>query len=292
MKTIIDSISKKIHSLESKPLNSKELDELISKSQELTERLVILRYKAYEQQVFGTVQEEDKITPEVSIIEVESPISTPEIAPELDERPAIDFSWGEEETEEPTIEEEQSNSIDLAEEEIVEELPEVIEELEEALSDSNEEAINEEIEEEEKEVIPAMEEEAPSLFSETTSEPIQKQEIEEIGNSAADLTPTIEQIKVVEKSVKEQYGIIPLETLIGSFTLNEKLQFINELFGGSSESFTSSVKTLDSQEQMSGAREVIASIALQQHWDFENSIDIIDDFMLKICRRYAASLSA
>ena len=58
MKTIIDSISKKIDSLESKSLNSKELDELISKSQELTERLVILRYKAYEQQVFGTFQEE------------------------------------------------------------------------------------------------------------------------------------------------------------------------------------------------------------------------------------------
>ena len=285
MKTIIDSISKKIHSLESTPLNSAELNELIIKSQELTERLIILRYKAYEQQVFGTVQEEDKITPEVSITEIESPISIPEITPDPEERPVIDFSWVEEETEEPTIEEEQSNSIDLAEEEIVDEIPEVIEELEEALSDSNEEALNEEIEEE---VIPTIEEEAPSLFS--APGPIQEQEHN--GVNIGELSETIDSIKKVEQNVKEQYGIIPLETLIGSFTLNEKLQFINELFGGSSEAFTSSVKTLDSQENMRSAREFIANIAVQHHWDFENSIDIIDDFMLKICRRYAASLSA
>jgi len=286
MKTIIDSISNKIHSLESKPLSSIELDDLISKSQELTERLIILRYKAYEQQVFGIVQEEAEITPEVSNTEVETPMNSAEITPELEERPVIDFSWGDDEQEEPTIEEERVNSIDLAEEVMEEELPEVTEEKEEALSEEID------LEETEDEVIQTIEVEEPSLFSEPTSEPIHEEKIEEIGNASTDLTHTVEQIKVVEKSVKEQYGIIPLETLIGSFTLNEKLQFINELFGGSSEAFTSSVKTLDSQEHMSGAREIIAHIAVQNQWDFENSIDIIDDFMLKICRRYAATLSA
>ena len=286
MKTIIDSISNKIHSLESKPLSSIELDDLISKSQELTERLIILRYKAYEQQVFGIVQEEAEIKAEVSNTEVETPMNSLENSPELEERPVIDFSWGDDEQEEPTIEEEQVNSIDLAEEVMEEELPEVTEEKEEAL---NEEI---DLEDTEEEVIQTIEVEAPSLFSEPTSEPIHEEKIEEIGNASTDLTYTVEQIKVVEKSVKEQYGIIPLETLIGSFTLNEKLQFINELFGGSSEAFTSSVKTLDSQEHMIGAREIIAHIAVQNQWDFENSIDIIDDFMLKICRRYAATLSA
>jgi uncharacterized protein with von Willebrand factor type A (vWA) domain len=286
MKTIIDSISNKIHSLESKPLSSIELDDLISKSQELTERLIILRYKAYEQQVFGIVQEEAEITAEVSNTEVETPMNSLEITPELEERPVIDFSWGDDEQEEPTIEEERVNSIDLAEEVMEEELPEVTEEKEEAL---NEEI---DLEDTEEEVIQTIEVEAPSLFSEPTSEAIHEEKIEEIGNASTDLTSTVEQIKVVEKSVKEQYGIIPLETLIGSFTLNEKLQFINELFGGSSEAFTSSVKTLDSQEHMIGAREIIAHIAAQNQWDFENSIDIIDDFMHKICRRYAATLSA
>ena len=96
----------------------------------------------------------------------------------------------------------------------------------------------------------------------------------------------------MEANIRDNRSMFPLESLIGAFTLNEKLQFINELFGGSSEAFTSSVKTLDSQEHMIGAREIIAHIAVQNQWDFENSIDIIDDFMLKICRRYAATLSA
>jgi len=281
MKTIIDSISKKIHSLESKSLSSLELDELITKSQELTEHLIILRYKAYEQQVFGTVQEE-KITPELAKTELEIPQSIVEIAMEPEERPVIDFSWGEEEEEEPIVEEAP----------LMTDIPQ--EKEEEVLIESKEEEIHEirEVEEEEEEVIQTIEVEAPSLFSEPEAEPIQEQEIEAIGNASVDLTPTIEQIKVVEKSVKEQYGIIPLETLIGSFTLNEKLQFINELFGGSSEAFTSGVKTLDSQAGMSGAREIIAHISLQNNWDFNNSIEIIDDFMLKICRRYAATLSA
>jgi len=281
MKTIIDSISKKIHSLESKSLSSLELDDLITKSQELTEHLIILRYKAYEQQVFGTVQEE-KITPELAKTELEIPQSIVEIAMEPEERPVIDFSWGEEEEEEPIVEEAP----------LMTDIPQ--EEEEEVLSESKEEELHEirEVEEEEEEVIQTIEVEAPSLFSEPEAEPIQEQEIEAIGNASVDLTPTIEQIKVVEKSVKEQYGIIPLETLIGSFTLNEKLQFINELFGGSSEAFTSGVKTLDSQASMSGAREIIAHISLQNNWDFNNSIEIIDDFMLKICRRYAATLSA
>ena len=76
-----------------------------------------------------------------------------------------------------------------------------------------------------------------------------------------------------------------METLIGSFTLNERLQFINELFEGSSDSFSSAVKKLDVLDGLDTARNVVAEFALSNDWDLES--EIVEDFLVKICRRYA-----
>ena len=83
---------------------------------------------------------------------------------------------------------------------------------------------------------------------------------------------------------------MPLDTLVGSFTLNERLQFINELFDGSSDSFSTAVKKLDSQSNLISAREQVAEFATNNSWDLES--EIVEDFLVKICRRYAADLTA
>jgi hypothetical protein len=80
-----------------------------------------------------------------------------------------------------------------------------------------------------------------------------------------------------------------LDTLIGSFSLNEKLQLINELFGGSSDEFSSSIKRLDSQVNLVSARSILADMAENQRWDLES--ETTEEFILKICRRYANSPS-
>ena len=41
----------------------------------------------------------------------------------------------------------------------------------------------------------------------------------------------------MEANIRDSRSVFPLESLIGAFTLNEKLQFINELFDGSSDDF-------------------------------------------------------
>jgi hypothetical protein len=81
---------------------------------------------------------------------------------------------------------------------------------------------------------------------------------------------------------------MPLETLIGSFTLNERLQFINELFDGSSDLFSSSIKRLDSQADRVSARALVAEFAIANAWDMDG--EVVEDFMLKICSRYAGNL--
>ena len=92
----------------------------------------------------------------------------------------------------------------------------------------------------------------------------------------------------IEKSITQNYQVMTLETLIGSFTLNERLQFINELFDGSSDLFSSAIKRLDALDNRDSARSVIAEYAAENNWDLDG--EVVEDFMLKICSRYAANL--
>ena len=73
--------------------------------------------------------------------------------------------------------------------------------------------------------------------------------------------------------------------IIGSFSLNEKLTLINELFDGSSDEFSSSIKRLDSQLNLESAHSILADIAVRHNWDLES--ETTEELIFKICRRYA-----
>ena len=142
------------------------------------------------------------------------------------------------------------------------------------------------------EIIPAVIEqiietpivEAPATYSEP-----QHEEVIPTNYSAENEHPLAGKIKKIETNVRQNYSIVPLDTLIGSFSLNEKLQLINELFGGSSDEFSSSIKRLDTQVNLESARSILADMAENQRWDLES--ETTDEFILKICRRYANSPS-
>lgn len=90
----------------------------------------------------------------------------------------------------------------------------------------------------------------------------------------------------MEANIRDNRSIFPLETLAGAFTLNEKLQFINELFDGSSDDFSASVKQLDQLANMDAARNMLTELSQTFNWDTES--EIVEDFLYKICRRHAA----
>ena len=104
--------------------------------------------------------------------------------------------------------------------------------------------------------------------------------------------PLIAQFRALEKNARIERAIVPIDSLIGSFSLTEKLQFINGLFGGSSEAFASATKQLNDQPNMNAAILELITIAETNSWDFARSAETIDEFMAKLCRRYANNPSS
>ena len=276
MKTLIDSISKNIAAIKGSNITIEELDFLVEQTNLLHERLVILRYKVYEQKEsidapLETAVEETEIKEASIPLESDSKDKSPEQQP-------FDFSLFEEE-EEALLESEPEKTIEehYSETTILDEENGIIEET----------TIKEHS---------ATVEEGDSIIminkEETTTIAFSSAEEANIGDDIiASDHPLIAQFRALEKNARIERAIVPIDSLIGSFSLTEKLQFINGLFGGSSEAFASATKQLNDQPNMTAAILELITIAETNSWDFARSAETIDEFMAKLCRRYANSPS-
>jgi len=277
MKELVSAIENGLKKISKGNITLIELEETVASSRELYERLLIVRYKVYENSILSYEESE-----ELEVVDKETEVKKEEeTIPEENKDREIIF-------------EEETN--DIAEDSIIRfdlfATPEIESEVEEEVLPSTEEAI-----------LPN--ENAPTfnLIKEDLQEEVLEKEIiaalKEIENTANDSTETSKEITEdasslfpklmkIEKSIAQNYQVMTLETLIGSFTLNERLQFINELFDGSSDLFSSAIKRLDALDNRDSARSVIAEYAAENNWDLDG--EVVEDFMLKICSRYAANL--
>lgn len=278
IKTILGHLQTGVEKLESGALSPEDMELLVEDAKELYERMVILRYKIYETNVLGV--QEPVISASIRQTEIETPIDlfgsidettiTPE--PEFE----VTFANGEADTQEEEIVNEE-----WQEEEEVEEIEESIQTFEEP--------IQEEVEEVEESI----------LEEEEIEEPIQEEAVANQENISFEEeteapTPWEPQFSAdqpiwmaeMEANIRDSRSVFPLESLIGAFTLNEKLQFINELFEGSSDDFSTNIKQLDQLGSMDAARNMLAELAQTFNWDTES--EIVEDFIYKICRRHAA----
>ena len=121
MKTLIDSISKNIAAIKGSNLTIEELDFLVEQTNLLHERLVILRYKVYEQKESLDAPIETAVE-ETEIKETSIPVESDDKDKSPEQKP-FDFSLFEEEEEtvlengpEKTIEEHSSETSILEEE--------------------------------------------------------------------------------------------------------------------------------------------------------------------------------
>ena len=277
MKTLIDSISKNIAAIKESNITIEELDFLVEQTNLLHERLVILRYKVYEQKEslddpIETVVEATEINETSIPLESDSKDKSPEQKP-------FDFSLFEEEEEallesepEKTIEEHYSETTILDEENGI---------IEETTIKEHSATV-----EEGDSIIMINKEETTTIAFSSAEEP-------KLGNDiVASDHPLIAQFRALEKNARIERAIVPIDSLIGSFSLTEKLQFINGLFGGSSEAFASATKQLNDQPNMTAAILALVNIAETNSWDFAISAETIDEFMAKLCRRYANNPSS
>ena len=312
IKTILGHLQTGVDKLESGALSPEDMELLVEDAKELYERMVILRYKIYETNVLGV--KEPVVSASIRQPEIETPIDlfgaidepTPEPefevtfanGEEVEEEnvPAEQIFFEEEQAFEEEQSEEEEEEILEAEEGQVHEEPQInaettyfelekeeADDLEEDLPEQqanealNEEELEEEILEEIQEPVHASHE---SVNEETALEEADSNwETHFSGDQPIWMAE-------MEANIRDSRSVFPLESLIGAFTLNEKLQFINELFDGSSDDFSTSIKQLDQLASMDAARNMLAELAVTFNWDTES--EIVEDFIYKICRRHAA----
>jgi hypothetical protein len=277
MKELVSAIENGLKKISKGNITLIELEETVASSRELYERLLIVRYKVYENSILANVESE-----ELEVVDKETEVKKEEeTIPEENIDREIIF---EEET--TDIAEESIIRFDLfatpeIESEVEEDevLPEVEKEIEQSIE---EEDVLSEIEIKEEELV------EENLDSEEEIENTANDSAETSKEIAEDASSLFPKLMKIEKSIAQNYQVMTLETLIGSFTLNERLQFINELFEGSSDLFSSAIKRLDALDNRDSARSVIAEYAAENNWDLDG--EVVEDFMLKICSRYAANL--
>lgn len=284
---LVEEIQKNIEALQAGRMELDEVEAHLDLVRELHERTIILKYKALEAKaVRKEVVEEtpivENVAPVVEQQEVKAPVVETPVVEEKEEEPQGFDLFGSMFAVEETPE-----VIQPVVEEIKEEAPvvtpiveEVIETVEEEIV-LEEEPLMEEIEEEyiQEEVAPVIEE---TVVEEEVA-PVVETPVVEASNKH--LAAFAQRLKEVNAEVSNQFGFSPLNTLIGSFGLNERLLYINELFGGSSEAFSDAVKDLDSLHSLEQAGNKILSYADINMWDVESST--VTEFMQKLCRRYA-----
>ncbi|MFM7757524.1 MAG: hypothetical protein ACKO6J_01200 [Crocinitomicaceae bacterium] len=318
MKSLVNKLEQGITKIENGAVSSIEMDELVQTAREVHERLLVVRYKLYEQQVFP-----ERIHTPIDLVldsfsneknsEIEKPIdfdldqteeevmtevsSDEDLATEDADASIVDYTPNPRELVIDTVVEkpiESDSMFELPLEQDESNTTEAESEHEEITpldldANSNEE---EELEESEfKEETPT--EEPPTEQEEVTELPRSSTEFNlskvdaEIGHSL-NLSGKPLEFKNLENAIAAKSQIEKLETLIGSFTLNDKLLFINSLFDGSSDAFAKAVKSLESTPTMSEARIILSSYADEFHWEMDN--DVVEDFVHRICQRHADTL--
>jgi hypothetical protein len=320
MKELVSNIQSLLNKLEEGNITREEMEQMVVDARELNERLIVLRYKVYEQGIFeelpsasepeelpeieldlvftdesteenGESQTEIDLIVELtedSIEETSEPHSEIENISEQDDEIEIGLFSAEEEFESPNNQPTESEEgLDALEnEELVSEHTSFSTHYDEESKTETEEITHEEtsiIESEDSTMIIEHVETTTVTTIHNSTDEIQESEAEKASSSAS--SDTENKLKSVERNLRINYSIVPLETLIGSFTLNERLQFINELFEGSSDAFSSAIKKLDVLDDLDSARNVVAQFAENNNWDLDS--EIVEDFLVKICRRYA-----
>jgi hypothetical protein len=323
IKTILGHLESGLEKLESGQLSPEDMELLVEDAKELYERMVIMRYKIYETNVLGVSA--PVVSASIRQPEIETPIDLFG-AIDLGSEPEFEVTFAnedpiiEEEKVSYPLEEEVEEELGFKNE-ILEEVIETEkesnfendsfdEETEESVIASSFENESSEEDEDEEEEGSFLDQDESSLSEELVeATEFNNSDILEEDEEAQNVEPEpfIEETPIevpqtnyepqfsadqpiwmaeMEANIRDNRSIFPLETLAGAFTLNEKLQFINELFDGSSDDFSASVKQLDQLANMDAARNMLTELSQTFNWDTES--EIVEDFLYKICRRHAA----
>ena len=254
-------------------LDEQEMNELVSATQSLYERSLLIRFKAYESKVYQSelVLVTDVCLPKsIELIEKHEDIDQ--------EKPVFDMNFA--------LFSDDTNQASLFS--IPSEIP--------AISSTEDES------KDEKELITS------STTSTTSTLPISDLVIGEdddfsineliipmkedalpevipYGGIQTAISPSIFDAIVAEEEILNAPWKTQLTKLNGSFGLNEKLQLIQELFQGSADNYNQAVLALDAVLNFTEAKLVLVEYAVMYDWDLEAVV--VKEFIQKVARRHA-----
>lgn len=275
MKEISKRLKDKIKDLEAGKLGVDELEGLVDDARELYERLLIIKYKAYEK--FGepdsakeTVQSaEEEIVQEEAIPEVEETTEedTQEVKEEVaafdftaeEEQPAFDFSMSEE-VEETPKEDPPSETFPLDEE------------------INNTAAVEEETEQE------TSEETFPEASNTKGSTDIFKDS--HVEKKEAEDENSLNQ-KLAEEdaqSLRKKLQSTPISDLKSEISIAKKFEYITFMFDGKNEIYEEAINTLNNCADGDEAKLKLNEYSSKFNWDLENKSII--KFVELVERRY------
>ena len=250
-KNQIDEVKNLVEKLDQGESTRDELSKLEELTRAIHERSIILKYKAFENNLESTIED---IEEEVSIPEV--------IVESIEEQDEVEaFDW------KPT-----SETVEEKEEDIFSFEP-IIDEVKQDDEPGDIESILGDVIEEQLEEVRIDEE---AILIENSAIPIEKNNSNET---------FMEQMNISDQSLNTLMSGSKIDTLIGAFGLNEKLRFINDLFDGSSEKFSDAIKILDTQSDLEALNSQMNELASTHEWDPEE--ESVAEFISFVSRRYA-----
>ena len=261
----LQNVKELISKLNNGKLTAEELEQLVESTRDLYERSVILQYKSFEEKVFGVKEEIVEIA--ASAIEK---MEADEIEIEAEEQE-------EESVQEPTTAKEPNPEHQAFDFSLFDE-PIALEPIDEKEIIPAPAPVNEPVVEEHFSTSQEENEEDDTIAEQIV---VEQTVVTFGGGEAAALAGYL--ARLIDQSEKG-FNMPPLDTLVGTFGLNERLQYINELFNGSSEEFAEAVKKLDSASGFDEALNNAATYGLRNQWDRES--ETVLDFVTKLKRRY------
>lgn len=275
----IEEVQNLVSRLENGNLAKEDLTTLESLTRMIHERSVILKYLAFAN---SEVENDSKnvATEENVIFTEDTADKTPETFEQpADNKPEIDlFGSFEKKEVEDLVEDEVETPLSIAD---------IMGDLQKEEPDFVNEIVAQELSEK---VVEEMEE---MDLTEKVVEEMEEIEIVEKVVEAMDNIPDeegenstfLDQLSMNDDSLHSLLSTSKIDSLVGAFSLNEKLRFMNDLFDGSSDDFNETVKMLDTQENKDSAHKIINSIASKFDWETED--EAVVEFISFINRRYA-----
>ncbi len=290
----IEEVQNLVNRLDNGNLAKEDLTKLESLTRMIHERSIILKYLA-----FGNVEVKDDSKNVDAVENVFLPEETENetsisFDDSIEDKPEIDLFASfekKEETVEDSIADEVETPLSISDimDDLQKEEPNFVDEV---VEKEITERVVEEVEKEEliEEVVEEMQE---MDLIEKVVEEMEEIEITEkvvVAMESIDELPVenksfLDQLNLNDDSLHSMLSVSKIDTLVGAFSLNEKLRFMNDLFDGSSEDFNETVKILDSQENSDSANKIINSIASKFEWETED--EAVVEFISFINRRYA-----